>query len=55
MGYLKSLWESFEGKEVIHCSMNTDKMETSITSETLSKQTVYGEIENPIMIKNFQK
>ena len=29
------------------CSMNADKMETAITSETISQQTVCGEIEKP--------
>ena len=34
-----------EGKKVIDCSIKTRNMETSITSETISQQTFYGEIE----------
>ena len=47
IGYLKSLQGSFEGKKVIYYSMNTTNMETSITSETISQQTVCGEMEVP--------
>ena len=55
MGYLKSLWESFEGKKVIHCSMNTRNMETSIPGEMISQQTVCCEIEKPNNEQKFPK